>query len=172
MIWELIATVVAGFGAAGIALLLRKLSAQRLAKYWIPIFAGAGMLFFQIYLEYQWFDHQRSRLPPGVEVVMQVEESQPFRPWTYLIPQTRRFMAADFGKAVRNQQNDDVMLVDVYLFAQKTPVQPVRQLVHCQAGKRADFSAKLVIPGKGQPLDNHWFELPAGNTLLQVCQRI
>ena len=172
MIWELIATVVAGFGAAGIALLVRKLSANRLGKYWVPVSAGIGMLGFQIYMEYQWFDHQRSRLPAGVVVVSTVQHQSPWQPWTYLFSQTGRFMAADIDKAVRNQLNSDIVLVDLYLFSPKMPVQPVKQLVHCAEHKRADFTPEFVIPAKDQTLDEHWFALPSDHGLLAVCQRL
>ena len=63
MFWELVATVFAGLGAAGIALLLRKLSAQKLPRYLVPVFAGLGMLGFQIHAEYNWYSHQKSLLP-------------------------------------------------------------------------------------------------------------
>ncbi|MES7593453.1 hypothetical protein U6M85_12405, partial [Cutibacterium acnes] len=68
MFWELIATFSAGLGAAGIALLLRAITLKKLPNWIIPVFAGAGMLGFQIYSEYTWFSHQRSLLPAGVEV--------------------------------------------------------------------------------------------------------
>ncbi len=87
MLWDVIATIVSGVGAAGIALLIVKLSARRAQRYLVPFFAAAGMLGFQIYSEYQWFDHQQSLLPEGVVVVKAVAESTAWRPWSYLQPQ-------------------------------------------------------------------------------------
>jgi len=69
MFWELIATVFAGLGGAGIALLLRKLTKQSTPKWLVPVFAGGAMLGFQIQGEYDWYDHQASLLPEGVVVV-------------------------------------------------------------------------------------------------------
>ncbi len=171
MIWHFIATIVAGFGAAGIALLLRKLSRNKAPRYLTPVFAGLGMLMFQIYSEYQWFAHQKSLLPAELRVVMAVEETTAWRPWTYLHPQTTRFMAADFGTLQRNQHNPAIVLVDLYLFAEKSPAVPVKQLVHCQANKRADLTADLAVPEPGASLDNRWFDIPPDHPLLAVCQQ-
>lgn len=171
MIWELIATFCAGIGAAGIALLLRKLSRQRLPRYLTPVFAGVAMLGFQIYNEYQWFEHQKSLLPQGVEVVMTASDEKAWQPWTYLLPQINRFMAADFGRQSINQLNPDIVLLDLYLFAQRSPAMPVKQLIHCKAGKRTDFVADMAIPPAGSMPDAGWFDIPEDSALLRACQR-
>ena len=44
MLWTILAIVVAGMGAAGIAMLLRKLTGNRLPKWIIPACGGLGML--------------------------------------------------------------------------------------------------------------------------------
>jgi len=95
MIWELVATVFAGLGGAGIALLIRKLSKQAAPKWLVPAFAGLCMLGFQVQGEYDWYDHQTGLLPTGVVVVKAVEEKAIWRPWSYVFPQTTRFIAAD-----------------------------------------------------------------------------
>ena len=43
MLWTLLAIVVAGLGAAGIALLLRKLTRNKLPKWIVPLFGGLGI---------------------------------------------------------------------------------------------------------------------------------
>ena len=95
MILHLLAVFSAGLGAAGIAFLLRSLSGQRLAKWIIPVFAGIGMMSYQIYFEYNWFDHQSTRQPDGV-VVTSSQAGQVFwRPWTYFYPITTVFTVVD-----------------------------------------------------------------------------
>lgn len=171
MLWDLIATIVSGVGAAGIALLLRKLTAQRAPRYLVPVFAAAGMLSFQIFSEYQWFDHQKSLLPEGVVVVRAVAESTAWRPWSYLKPQVVRFMALDVKNATSNQHNKELMLATLYLFERRSPAVAIRQVIHCGLGYRADFTEQLPIPAVGTALDSHWH--PIGTTeqgLLQVCK--
>lgn len=169
MIWQLIATIVAGFGAAGIALLMIKLSGNRLPRYLTPLFAGAGMLSFLIYSEYQWFSHQQSLLPDHVKVVQTVEETTWWRPWSYFLPQTTRFMAADFSSISRNSENPAVLMIDIYLFAERSPAVAVKQLVHCGWQKRKDYNEQVSIPLHDEDADETWFSLPANNTLLQSC---
>lgn len=95
MIWHLVATFSAGLGAAGIAFLLRTLTKQRLPKWIIPAFAGLGMLGYQIYFEYSWFDHQASRQPEGTVVTSSQQGEVFWRPWTYFYPMTTVFTVVD-----------------------------------------------------------------------------
>lgn len=95
MIWHLLALAVAGLGAAGIAALLRGLTGKKLPKWIIPIFAGAGMLTYQIYYEYNWFEHKQSQLPEASQVVEIEQEGVFWRPWTYMFPMTVGFTVLD-----------------------------------------------------------------------------
>lgn len=95
MIWHLLALAVAGLGAAGVAFLLRGLSGKRLPRWIVPVFAGAGMLTYQIYYEYNWFEHKQTQLPAASEVVEIEQEGVFWRPWTYLFPMTVGFTVLD-----------------------------------------------------------------------------
>lgn len=170
MLWDLIATLVAGVGAAGIALLLRKVTAQRAPRYVVPVFAAVGMLGFQIFSEYQWFEHQQSLLPKGVVVVKAVTESTPWRPWSYVKPQIVRFMAVDLENASANEQNPQLMLATLYLFERRQAAIAVKQVIHCEMQQRADFTESLTIPIAGSSLDHHWHPInPDEQALLKVC---
>lgn len=168
MLWELIATVFAGLGAAGIALALRFISRQKLPRWIIPVFAGVGMLGFQIFSEYNWFSHQSGLLPAGVAVVRTVEETAPWRPWSYLKPQILRFIAADVQNAAVNQRNPDLVLVELYFFERRALARRVPQVIHCTAGARADFTDALKIPEDNDPLSIDWHQLSADDPLLSL----
>jgi hypothetical protein len=171
MLWELIATVVAGLGAAGIALILRKLSRNKAPRYLVPVFAGAGMLLFQIQAEYSWYTHQASRLPAGVVVVKTVEEKAAWRPWSYLYPQTMRFIAADVGNMSANKVNPELKLIDLYFFARRSAARRVVQVVHCSQYARADFTDQLDLPINDAPLSDAWQKLsPTDPLMLVACQ--
>ncbi|MBZ9610687.1 hypothetical protein [Rheinheimera maricola] len=170
MLWELIATVVAGLGGAGIALILRKLSANKTPRWLMPVFAGATMLGFQIHSEYSWFDHQASLLPAGVVVVKKVQEQAVWRPWSYLYPQTLRFIAADTANASVNQINPQLKLVDLYFFERRATARRVSQVVHCQQQAQTNFSAQLQIPAPNAPVGSDWKKLSSDDALLiAVC---
>lgn len=170
MLWELLATVIAGVGAAGIALLLRKLTKQRLAKYWVPIFAGIGMLTFQIHGEYNWFKHQISLLPEGVVVVRTIESSSWWRPWSYLKPHTLQFVAMDSKNAISHQHNQDLKLVDLYFFEHRQPARRIKQVIHCALKMRALYSDTLPLPQAGEAVDDNWQALADDDKLiLELC---
>ncbi|WP_417583444.1 hypothetical protein [Nitrincola sp.] len=115
MFWNLVATVFAGLGAAGIALLLRSITRNKLPKWIIPVFAGAGMLGYQIYYEYSWFDHQQGRQPEG-SVVISSERGEVFwRPWTYFYPMTVAFTVVDTKNLVKHE-TEDATLVEFILY--------------------------------------------------------
>lgn len=168
MLWELIATVFAGLGAAGIALLLRKISKNRAPRWLIPVFAGAAMLGFQIQSEYTWFQHTASRLPAGVIVIKKIEQQTALRPWSYLYPQTSRFIAADVVNASANNTNPAVKLVDLYFFERRAQARRVPQVVHCQQLAQADFSAQLPIPQGDTAVSNHWRKLSSDDALIMA----
>lgn len=170
MLWELIATVVAGLGGAGIALMLRKLSANKAPSWLIPAFAGATMLGFQIHSEYSWFDHQASLLPTGVVVVKTVQEKAVWRPWSYLYPQTLRFIAADVNNATQNQLNGHIVLVDLYFFQRRATARRVPVVLHCEQHARTEFSQQMDIPTANAPVSDIWQKLSADDPLLTaVC---
>lgn len=120
MIWHLIATFSAGLGAAGIAFLLRSISRQKLPKWIIPAFAGIGMLGYQIYFEYNWFDHQTSQQPEGAVVTSSHKGEDFWRPWTFFYPMTTVFTVVD-SKSLQVRNLDGLKLVEFieYRFEKK-----------------------------------------------------
>lgn len=170
MFWELIATLFAGLGAAGVAVMIRRLTRNTFPRWFIPVFAAAGMFGTQIYSEYTWFEHQADRLPQGVVVAKPIMQTTFWRPWSYVKPQVLRFIAADMGNATANQQNPDLLLVDLYFFERHNPARRMSQVFYCAKQARADFSNDLPIPQAGEILSPHWHILDSGDELLNaVC---
>lgn len=153
MLYEFIATIAAGLGLAGVALIithLSKLAGKRAPRWLIPLFGAIGIFGFQIHQEYNWFGQEVAQLPEGVTVVKTAEESTWFRPWTYVKPQVLRFIAADSGHARANSDNKDIYLVNLYLFERRRNVQQVPQVIDCATPARADYvlqekNSKLTI---------------------------
>ncbi len=167
MIWELIATIFAGVGGAGIALLIRKISKQRAPKWLVPAFAGMAMLGFQIQGEYDWYQHQTSLLPEGVVVVKAVQEKAPWRPWSYLYPQTLRFIAADVANSAQNKVDPNLILVDLYFFERRSLAKRVPQIVDCSQGARTNFTQSFSAADSSP---QNWHKLDKQDPLLtSVC---
>ncbi|MBA4501068.1 hypothetical protein [Marinobacterium marinum] len=149
MIWNLVATVFAGLGAAGIALILRLLSRKKLPKWIIPACAGIGMLSYQIYIEYTWFDFKRSQLPETAEVVASESSSMVWRPWTYLKPMTVSFSVVDRNSIHQRLIAGDSVVEFVHYRFEKSYVDQVEhqlRLLNCNSGEM------LVLNESGQPL--------------------
>lgn len=117
MLWTILAIVISGLGAAGIAMLLRKLTRNRLPKWIIPAFGGLGMLSYQIYYEYSWFDHQLLR-QPAESVLVASETGEVFwRPWTFFWPMTTAFTVLDTKSLLREETaGSSVVAFNLYRF--------------------------------------------------------
>lgn len=179
MLFEFIATMAAGFGLAGIALVithLSKLAGRQAPKWLIPLFAAIGIFAYQIHQEYNWYGQQAESLPEGVEVIKTAKSTEWFRPWSYVRPQIFRFIAVDSGNARSNTNDKDMYLVNLYLFERRRSVQQVPQVIDCAAPARADY----VLQEKDSKLtiDEHvkqtteWRPLAKDDLLfLNVCSK-
>lgn len=145
MIWHLVAVVFAGLGAAGIALGLRALSGKRLPKWIIPVFAGLGMLGYQIYFEYNWFNFKQAQLPAGT-VVVETEQGQVFwRPWTLRYPMTIAFSVVDTNDIEMRQAGEYRVAYYLEYRFEKQHVDHVSYqpyLLNCNTGDRVPVSGE------------------------------
>lgn len=137
MFMELIASFVAGFAAAGVVLVINILTGNRLPKWVMPVAAGVTMIAFAIWSEYSWAARTKAGLPEGVEVIDTVEVSRIWKPWTYIVPQTTRLMAADVAGTRENESVRGAKLIDLYLFERWQAPGKVMQLVNCEEPARA-----------------------------------
>lgn len=120
MLWHLIAAIFAGLGSAGIAMLLRQLSGKRLPRWIIPVFGGLGILGYQIYQEYSWFDHKQQQLPAQTQLIDSEQRSMVWRPWTYLVPITNAFTVIDTRPDTEGE-NGEVVAFQLYRFERAYP---------------------------------------------------
>lgn len=178
MLFEFIATIAAAFGMAGLALIIThlcKLAGKRTPRWLLPLFAAIGIFGFQIHQEYHWYEQEATKLPEGVKVVKTAQSTEWFRPWSYVKPQTLRFIAADIGNANVQVDNPDIHLVNLYLFERRRSVQKVPQVIDCSIPARADY----LLPEKDSTLtiDEHvkqttaWRDLATDDPLfISVCK--
>ena len=176
MIYEFIATITAGFGMAGIAMIIRhltKFAGKQAPKWLIPIFAAIGMLGFQIHQEYNWQQQQIDRLPEQVKVVKTVEGQAWYRPWSYLKPQVIRFMAVEAGEPLGSDINpttEDIRRSNIYLFERRISTKIIPQLVNCQQPAITSLTTKAPLSAATFE-QLQWQPLAADDEVLQVvCQ--
>lgn len=169
MFWNLVATFIAGFGAAGIALTIRSLTRKRAPRWLIPVFAGAGMLGYQVYLEYTWFDHKQSQLPAAAEVVSTEQQKIAWRPWSYLAPQVTSFTVLDVDSIRRERGTEGIARFYLHRFERIVMDRVSSQvyLLNCDSRELVPLSAA------GTPDVNALRRLDSSDPLqLGVCQRI
>lgn len=114
---EVLGVVAVGIGMA--ALLYALMHALRkagiaLPKYLLPAGIGLAMIGYSVWNDYAWYGRAVDRLPPGSQVLLTGEISQPWAPWTYLAPITTRFAALDPG-TVRDEaglRRAQIMLIE------------------------------------------------------------
>lgn len=126
ILWELLATIFAGFLLAGLVMPLKKFY-KNTPKWLIPVAAGIGMLGFQVFSEYSWYHDTSKKLPEGSVVVASVPKSTWFRPWSYIVPQTLQFVVLDKTSI----QGDNPKTVHLYFFERRLPAQNLAIRVDC-----------------------------------------
>ena len=168
MALELIAAIALGLGAAGIALLVVRLSRSRVSRTIVPVAAAAAMFGYSMWSDYSWAERTQEALPDSFVVTSRFADSSPLRPWTYLFPVVERFSAVDGGAIGRNPNHPGVVLVDVFLMTRRMPVGRLAQFVDCAGGRRAQAaSAQIFREPDLERLD--WVALPPGDGLLDVA---
>jgi hypothetical protein len=166
MALELIAAIVCAFALAGIALLARKLSGNRLPKWLVSVAAGVGLIGFTIWSEYDWFSRVSGELPEGVEVVWHAEQAMPLRPWTYLAPITTKFVAMDRRAMAQHPNNADLRMARLYNFARWQPVVDGLMIFDCAGGRQVMVQDGVEITPDGQLNGAEW-ATPAADDAFQ-----
>lgn len=171
MFVELIATVFAGVGCAGIAMLLNILSGRRLPKWVLPVAAGLGMIAMTLSNEYTWFGRTADRLPEGVAIALTVEEQGWLRPWTLIWPYTKRFVAVDTATARTHPNLPEQRLADLYFFGRWSPVNQAPMAFDCANARSALLIDGVEFAPDGSLRDAEWQAMPPEDPILAlVCE--
>ena len=166
MFLELIATVFAGLAVAGVAMLLNKLTGNRLPRWIVPVAAGLGMIGTTIASEYGWYDRTVATLPEGMEVAQTVENQSFYRPWTYARPYIERFVAVDATSLRQNPALPGQRMVDVYYFGRWAPLNKVPVLLDCNGARRASLVDGAEFGADGQVINADWVAVGADDPLV------
>ena len=170
MLIQFIATVAAGFAGAGIGMLLRRISAGKLPRFFTPALAGVAMLGFLIWFEYTWFSRTAETLPEGVVVTSSHSEQAVWRPWTYLRPLVTGFAAVDRASIRRNDKVPGQLMVELYIFTRRAPVAKLPVLIDCVGRRRADIADGMQFDDDGGVVAADWVPIASNDPLAgSVC---
>ncbi|MEP2533816.1 hypothetical protein [Shimia sp.] len=175
MFLELVATLFAGIGAAGLMMLVThltgRLTGRRLPKSLTPIAAGAAMIIATISSEYGWFERTRDTLPEGLTIIETVESKAFYRPWTYAWPYTERFVALDTSSVRTNQKLPDMRMADLFFYGRWSPVNRMTVMADCVAKRRAPLVDAIEFDDDGNVQGADWITVSeADPTLAAICE--
>jgi hypothetical protein len=166
MLFEFIATLSLGAGAAGMVLLFQKLTRRALPRYAMPAAAGLAMFAFTIWSEYSWSARSMSALGPNAVVARAIEQKQIWRPWTFLAPVTTRLIALDGGNT---QVIDGVVVTDMYLLSRWQDGAVVPVAFDCLLNRRADLFSGHGDDIKATLQSTPWQAVGADDTALRTA---
>ncbi|MCI2395139.1 hypothetical protein [Aliiroseovarius sediminis] len=170
MFYEMIATLVSAFVGAGLVLILNKLTGGRLPKWAMPVGAGLAMIATTVATEYAWYDRTRDLLPEGMTIVMEVENTSLYRPWTYAVPFVERFVAMDEHSLRTHAVRSELRMVDLLYMGRWSPARQMVVLGDCAAGKRAPLIDAVEFDASGQVSGVEWTKVPDDDPILTaIC---
>lgn len=165
MAFELIATFIVAIAAAGVVMLVNRVTGGRLPRWSLPVAAGLAMISFTIWNEYSWGARTTLGLPDGLQVVTTVESSAPWKPWTYLVPQVTRLAAVDTQSVRRNADMPELRLAELYLFGRWQAPGKVELIIDCAAGARSDATPAVLA----DPVAADWITIGKEDPLIRAA---
>jgi len=153
---DIITIIAAGFAAAGIVMILNRLTGGRLPRWAIPAGAGAGMILMSLTNEYRWYPRTLELLPDGFEVISTADHSAIYSPWTFVVPYVDRFVAVDLDGVQRNESQPDLRLSRVIFFTRWEPVRLLPVVFDCAQGRSALLDAEKVFNDDGTVRVERW----------------
>jgi len=168
MLFTFIGAIACAVLAACVAFVVRRTTGVN-ARWLIPASAGAAMLGFTVWNDYDWFPRTVAGLPPDVVVTRTFQVSHVLQPWTLLFPATTRYQAVDLARRQPHEDRPEVVRAVVYLVARWQPTFETIQVFDCAGGRRADAAA-ATQPG-GLPPPAAWTELGDDDPLLRAACR-
>ncbi|SMP32995.1 hypothetical protein [Shimia sagamensis] len=171
MFLELIAVIFAGMAGAGLMAIISKVSGGRLPKWMTPLAAGGAMIAATISSEYSWFSRTTETLPEGFSIVETVETTAFYRPWTYVVPLTERFVTLDTASVQTNPTQPDLRLAQVYFYGRWSPLNRLNVGADCGKGQRAALTDGISFNDGGTIEGAKWVNVPDQDPLLDaICE--
>lgn len=172
MFWTLVTVVFAGLAGAGIGLVLRSLTRQRLPKGIIPVCAGLTMIAATVSLEYGWERGVRATMAEDLVIVSTREQQAWYQPWTLARPWVRGFIGFSPAETVETAPGSGILAVQLRIQERWQPQIIRPALVDCTGARWTDLIATTEFTQTGQPIDAVWRETGTDDPIVSaVCGR-
>ncbi len=170
MFWSLLTALVAGFAGAGIGLLLRSLSGQRLPKGVIPICAGLAMLAATVGTEYGWYPNVLRTMPEDTIVVAERQQQTWYQPWTFIRPWVRGFVSYSPSEVAETVEGSGILVVQLRRQERWQPQMVLPNLIDCETNRRAEIRPDTEFSDTGAPVNAPWIDVADGDPIVaSVC---
>jgi hypothetical protein len=170
MFWSLVTAIFAGFAGAGIGLVLRHLTRQRLPKGIIPVCAGLAMLAATVSLEYSWQDGTRATMPSDLVIISTREQQAWYQPWTLIRPWVRGYISFAPSENAQTAPGSGITVVQLRIQERWQPQVIRPALVDCANARWADLDPSTEFDAAGQPINAAWRETgPTDPIVTAVC---
>ncbi|UWS77750.1 hypothetical protein N1037_10605 [Phaeobacter sp. G2] len=170
MFLELIAVIFAGIAVAGVVMLVNNVTGARLPRWLAPVAAGLAMIGVTVTSEYSWYSRTLASLPEGLVVADTVESRSFYRPWTYVVPLSERFVAVDLATMRSHAKQPDHRLAEVFFFGRWAPISQLSIAADCASWRRAAVEADTSFAQDGGIHGVDWVSPPAQDSLLEtIC---
>ncbi|MQQ09710.1 hypothetical protein GFB49_14680 [Epibacterium sp. SM1979] len=170
MFLELLATILAGVGGAGVMMLVNKITGSRLPRWFTPVAAGLAMIGVTISNEYSWYSRTAGSLPEGMVVAETVENKAFFRPWTLAFPYVDRFVAVDTPNLRTHEGHPGLVLGDLYFYGRWSSIHKLPVLADCPGSRRAALADGIEFHADGRVTGADWVASTADDAVLTtIC---
>lgn len=166
---EFLAIIVAGFAGAGVALLIRKLTANRAPRWLLGALAGGAMLAMAIWNEYAWYPRLVEGMPEGAVIAQTLPSTSPLRPWAFVFPMIDRAYVVDARQARRHPVVSDLVIVPVFRFERWAETRDILTAFDCAGSRRADITAGTSFSDSGELLGGTWTDVPPDDPVLRAA---
>ncbi len=171
MLFVLIATFVAGIGAAGVVYAFGRLTGRKVPRYAMPVAAGITMFAFMLWNDYGWYARATAGLPDHVRVAQHFTYKSVFQPWTLFAPRADRYVAVDMSTTWRNKNVPDIMFVDVLFVERYQTPKRVLYAFDCANSRWALVASTNPFASDGDLSSINWQPVTVQGPLIQAACR-
>ncbi|MBN8292376.1 hypothetical protein JI664_10405 [Rhodobacter sp. NTK016B] len=169
MLIDLMGALATGFGLMGLVLMVNRLVLRGALGRWIyPASVAAGMILYTVWAEYTWADRTIDALPQ-LTLVSEDGDAVPYRPWTYLWPQTTRMVAIDLSQTRTHPQQPGLVMTRIVLIGRWQPMRAVTVVYDCADHRRADLREGVELNADGTLEGADWTSLDAEDAALRAA---
>ena len=153
MIFTIVGAIVLAIACVGTLLLVFKSFGKKVPKGLVPLVAGLSMAGFAFWEDYSWFGRATSNLPENHVVVSAPKSSDMFRPWSFIVPRTARFIWIDTSKIEKSPTQPDIRLAQLTFTQRYTPNIIVSRFFDCSRAGNAVAPGQDPLPVEGETGD-------------------